>query len=122
MTRVLVTVSPLMYREAIALAIHRNRPDLDVRLAPPDVAERELRSFRPHLLVHNDTAPIPASALGGIPCRVEVAYSDSMGARTIVDGVGAEEDDDMDTAGLLGAVDRAEALAEALAGRKPARG
>ena len=119
MTRVLVTVSPLMYREAIALAIHRNRPDLDVRLAPPDLAERELRSFRPHLLVHNDTAPIPASALGGIPRRVEVAYSDSMGARTIVDGVGAEEDDDdMDTAGLLGAVDRAEALA----GREPARG
>ena len=110
MTRVLVTVSPLMYREAIALAIHRNRPDLDVRLAPPDVAERELRSFRPHLLVHNDTAPIPEGALAGVPCRVEALYSDSMDARVSADGR-LERIGDMDVEGLLRVVDRAAAFA-----------
>jgi hypothetical protein len=40
MIRVLVTLSPRMYREAVALSIQRNRPGLvDVRLAPPDAAE-----------------------------------------------------------------------------------
>jgi hypothetical protein len=32
--RILVTVSPLMYREAIALSIHERRPDSEV-LSPP---------------------------------------------------------------------------------------
>ena len=35
MIRVLVTLSPRMYRQAVALSIHRNRPGLvDVRIAP----------------------------------------------------------------------------------------
>ncbi len=111
MTRVLVTISPLMYREAIALAVHRGRPDLDVRVAPPEAAERELAGFRPHLLVHNDTSPISAEALQGVPCRVEVRYSDSMSARMIAEDGGVEETDDMGTEGLLRAVDRVAALA-----------
>src|SRR5918993_4182046 len=55
MIRVLVALSPRMYREAVALSIHRNRPGLvDVKLVPPEAAEAELASFRPHLLIHND--------------------------------------------------------------------
>ena len=65
MIRVLVALSPRMYRQAIALSIHRNRPGLDVRAASQEDAERELETFRPHLLVHNDTAPIPEAALAG---------------------------------------------------------
>ncbi len=57
--RVLVTVSPRLYREAIALSIQRGRLDLEVRAAPPEDAQLELAGFRPHLLVHNDTRPIP---------------------------------------------------------------
>ena len=33
--RVLVTLSPRMYREAIALSIQRNRSTLEVRISPP---------------------------------------------------------------------------------------
>ena len=69
MIRVLVTLSPLMDRQAIALSIQRNRPGLvEVRIAPPEIMEAQLASFRPHLLVHNDPR-------GGIvpiregPCR-----------------------------------------------------
>ena len=52
MIRVLVTLSPRMYRQAVALSVQRNRPGLvDVRLAPPEAMEEELESFRPHLLV-----------------------------------------------------------------------
>ncbi len=107
--RVLITLSPRMYREAIALSIHRNRPGLDVRSAPPEDAEQELAGFLPHLLVHNDNATIPEVALTGIPCRVEVLYSDSMNARTHVGGR-AEEVGDMGVGGLLGVVDEAAGL------------
>src|SRR3712207_2382248 len=49
--RVLVTVSPLMYREAIALSLHRHRPGFEVRLAPPEATQEQVREFGPHLLV-----------------------------------------------------------------------
>jgi hypothetical protein len=53
--RILITVSPLMYREALAAAVHQHRPDLEVRIAPPEDVEVELGRFSPHLLVRNDT-------------------------------------------------------------------
>jgi hypothetical protein len=53
--RVLVTVSPRMYREAIALSI-QHRPVFEVRIASPEATEGELLGFRPYLLVYNDTA------------------------------------------------------------------
>ena len=65
--RVLVAVSPRMYREAIALSIQRHRPGLEVRLSPPEGANEELASFRPDLLIHDDTVPIPEEVLEGIP-------------------------------------------------------
>ena len=98
-----------MYREVIALSIHRNRPGLDVRSAPPEDAERELADFLPRLLVHNDDAPIPEVALADVPCRVEVRHSGSMSARTHVGGR-AEEVGDMGVGGLLGVVDEAARL------------
>jgi hypothetical protein len=58
-----------MYRKAVALSIQHSRPDLEVRAAAPEDAELELAGFRPHLFVHNDTAPIPQKALEGEPTR-----------------------------------------------------
>ena len=109
-TRVLVALSPQMYREAVALSIHRNRPGLDVRVASPEAAEAEIGAFRPHLLVHNDTAPIPEGALAGVPCRVEVLYSDGLDTRASADGR-SERIDDASVGDLLRLVDRATALA-----------
>jgi hypothetical protein len=95
MIRVLVTLSPRMYRQAVALSVQRNRPGLvDVRVAPPEAMEEELASFRPHVLVHNDArgdsrsgaAPIPEAALRAVPHRLEVLYSDGMDARISADG------------------------------------
>jgi hypothetical protein len=62
--RVLVVLTPLMYREAIAHSLSQNRPHLEVRIAAPEAVE-ELRSFAPHLLVHTDT-----EASTGRPWRV----------------------------------------------------
>jgi hypothetical protein len=102
--RVLVTVSPLMYREAIALSLHQRRPDFEVRIAPPEAAEKEVRGFGPHLLVHNDTDGLDRSVLEGVPCWVEVQYSDSMDAKISVDGR-LEEFRDISTDDLLRAAD-----------------
>ena len=119
MIRVLVTLSPRMYREAVALSVQRNRPGLvDVRLAPPNAAEAEIASFRPHLLVHDDTrgvprrglAPIPEAALEAVPHRVEVLYSDGMDALLSADGR-LTELRDASTEDLLRAVDAAAGLA-----------
>jgi hypothetical protein len=89
-----------MYREAVAASIQRSRPDLEVRVAPPEDAELELAGFRPHLLVHNDTVPIPKETLEGVPCRVEMLYSDSMDARVRAGGK-VSQIRDMSTEDLL---------------------
>jgi hypothetical protein len=123
MIRVLVTLSPRMYRQAVALSVQRNRRGLvDVRIAPPGAMEEELASFRPHLLVHNDprgdlrggAVRIPKEALEAaikkVPRRVEVLYSNGMDARLSADGR-LTELPDASTDDLLGAVDAASELA-----------
>jgi hypothetical protein len=106
----LVTVSPLMYREAIALSLHQRRPDFEVRIAPPGAAEEQVRGFEPHLLVHNDTDGLDQGVLEGVPCWVEVCYSDSMDAKISVDGR-VEVAKDISTDDLLRAADEAAARA-----------
>ena len=90
----------MMYREAVAASIQSARPGIEVRVAPPEDAEEQLRLFRPELLLYNDTAPIPKEALEGIPTRVEVLYSDSMDARVRADGM-VSRISDMSTEDLL---------------------
>jgi hypothetical protein len=109
--RVLVTVSPLMYRQAIALALHRHRPDFEVRLAPPATVEEQVRDFRPHLLVRNDTDGLDPEALDGVPFWVEVCYSNDMDARISVDGR-VEVERDVSIERLLRVADEAAARAE----------
>lgn len=116
MIRVLVTLSPLMYREAIALSVQRGRPDLvEVRIAPPEEQEREIASFQPHLLVHNQAGPggvlLPEAAIEAVPNRLEVLYSDSMDARLSADGY-LTELRNASTEDLLAAVDAAASLAK----------
>src|SRR5918994_3866710 len=111
MVRVLVSVTPRMYRQAIALSIHRQRPGLDVRTASPEAIERELADFRPHLLVHNDTDGLGPEAVADIPCRVEVLYSDGMDARISAEG-GLSTARDVSTEDLLRVADRASSLAD----------
>ena len=118
MIRVLVTLSPRMYREAVALSIHRNRPGLvDVKLAPPEAAEAELASFQPHLLVHNDAraagrsgaVPISEATLKVVPHHLAVLYSDGTDALLSADGH-LTELRDASTEDLLRAVDAAASL------------
>ena len=48
--RVLITLSPLIYREAVAQSVRQRRPGFEVRIASPEAVEEKVRAFRPHLL------------------------------------------------------------------------
>ena len=111
MVRVLITLEPRMYRQAIALALQRARPHSEVMLAPEDVLDGQVKDFAPHVLVRNDSdGVVPVGMLGSVVCRVEVLYTDGMSARI---SVGARsytiEDATMDD--LISLVDEAEGLA-----------
>ena len=105
MIRVLVTLSPRIYREAIAFSLRSVRPEIEARAASPDDAEVELAGFRPHLLVHTDTDGLgQEAAAAGVLCRVEVPYSDGMEARVWAGGT-VSRMRDISTEDLLRAVD-----------------
>ena len=84
--RVLITVQPLMYREALALAIHKRRPDIEVLVGPEDSLDGEVERFAPHLLVRNDTDGADMERMTGALCWIEVLYSDGLNARVSLDG------------------------------------
>lgn len=102
----LVTLTPLMYREAIAFSLTRRRPAFEVRIADPERTEEEVRTFGPQLLVRNDTDGIDPGVLAEVPCWVEVLYSNNMDARICLAGR-VEEAEDMSTEGLLRVADEA---------------
>jgi hypothetical protein len=108
MVRVLVTVEPRMYREAIALAVQRNRPEAEVMLVSEEVMDGQVKEFAPHLLVRNDAdRPISEGQLGSLVCRMEVLYTDGMAARVSVGG-NSYTIEDASMEDLLALVDEAE--------------
>ena len=105
--RVLVSIAPLSYRQALALALARSRPRAEVRIARPEDLERETERFGPHLVVCNEaTAPVSSSVLSW----VEIAFEDGLDALINVDGrTSRVHDVSMDD--LLAAVDETERMA-----------
>jgi hypothetical protein len=110
MVRILVTVEPRMYREAIAIALQRNRPDAEVMLAPEVILDGQVKDFAPHVLVRNASGREPPEPLDGVEFRLEVIYTDHMAARVTAGGRSYTiEDACMDD--LLSLVDEASKLA-----------
>ena len=106
--RALITLEPRIYREAIAHSLRQGRPGFEVRIAPAEAVEEEVRAFEPLLLVRNDTDGMAHEVLVGVPCWVEVQYSDSMDAKIYVNGR-VEEVSDLSTEELLRVADEAAA-------------
>jgi len=109
--RILVTVSPRMYREALALSIRSRRPDFEVLIAPPWPLDGRAEAFGPHVLVQDaDEAGLPpALAGGGVVCRVRVRLADRVHATIEMDGTVFEVRDAC-LEDLLGALEEAEGL------------
>ncbi len=105
--RILVTVKPKMYREALAL--HSYRPDDEVMLAPSESLDGEVKTFGPHLLVCNDTDGGIPEAVRSTVCRIDILFSDGMGARISMDGR-VWKVEDMSVDGLLRVIDDVERL------------
>jgi len=63
-----------LYREVLALSIHRRRPDFDVLLAPPWPLNGRTERFGPHVLVQDadEAGSPPASLAEGVVCRVRI--------------------------------------------------
>jgi hypothetical protein len=112
MVRVLVTVEPRMYREAIALGLQRLRPDAEVMLVPEEDLDGQVDRFRPQVLVRNDSdGAIPEGLLGSVVLRVEVLHTDGMAARISM-GDESYTIEDASMEGLLSLLEEAEGLAQ----------
>ena len=84
--RILVAVSPIMYRQTLAHVLRTNRPDDDVRLADPHALDREAASFLPHLVVCNDNVPEVREEEVSVPTWVVIRYHDHLSASGFLDG------------------------------------
>jgi hypothetical protein len=97
LVRILLTITPRMYREALALSIHRRRPDFEVLLAPPWPLDGKAELFRPHVLVQDaDEAGLPpalAQDEQGVVCRIRILTADRIEATIELDGTTSEVHD-----------------------------
>ena len=110
MVRVLVTVESRMYREVIALALQRRRPDSEVLLVPEEVLDGQVDGFEPQVLVRNDSDRVlPEEILGSVVCRMEVLFTDGMAARINL-GERSYTIEDAGLEDLLSLLDEAEKL------------
>ena len=73
-----------MYRESLALALHKHRPNFEVMLGPTASLDGQAKRFQPHLLIRNDTDGVDMDLMKGIRCWIEILYSDGMDATAAV--------------------------------------
>ena len=83
--RILIANTPLMYRESLALAVHRHNPDFEVMIADPLSMNREATRFGPHALVRDDDGA-EIGAPDGVVCWVGITAEDNVKARISIDG------------------------------------
>ena len=89
--RILLTISPRLYRETLALSIHRRRPDFDVLLARPWPLDGRAERFGPHVLVQgSDEAGLPPTLPDGVLCRIQLLDNGRMDATIELDGTTSE--------------------------------
>jgi hypothetical protein len=89
--RILITISPRLYREVLALCIRRRSPDFDVLLAPPWPLDGRAERFGPHVLVQDaDEAGLPPALEGGVVCRIRILKTDRIDATIELNGMTSE--------------------------------
>jgi hypothetical protein len=90
--RILITITPRLYREVLALCIHRRSPDFEVLIAPPLPLDGRAERFEPHVLMQDaDEAGLPPALAGGVVCRVRILKKpDQIDATIEADGTTTE--------------------------------
>jgi len=87
--RILIANTPLMYRESLALAVHRHNPDFEVMIADPVTMDGEAERFGPHALVRDDDG-IELNSPDGVVCWVGIMIDNHLHARISIDGMVSE--------------------------------
>jgi hypothetical protein len=110
--RVLIAIEPIMYAEALAFSIGRQRPHAEVSvLDPAEGLEEEALRLRPHLVVANRVPEAAGEGASFFWVEVdEVRAGDAvgpLGARISADGYSSSVED-VRTEHVLSALDRAE--------------
>lgn len=72
--RILVSVKPKMYREAIALALHIHRPHTEVMLTAPESLDGRVEDFSPHLFVRTDAEGVAPEAPESVACLIDPSH------------------------------------------------
>jgi len=106
--RILIAVAPTMYRETLENILRTKRPNDDVRLADPQILDREASSFRPHLIVCSDNASEVRDV--SVPSWVVIRYQDSLSASVSLDGQGTRLIQDIEIEDLLRVVEETQRL------------
>jgi hypothetical protein len=106
--RILVALTPTMYRQTLVHILRRDRPDDDMRLADPQTLDREACSFRPHLIVCNDNVSEVREV--SVPSWVVIRYHDSLSASVFIDGQDTRLIQDISLEDLLVVVEETQRL------------
>ena len=104
--RVLVAIAPRSYREAVALYLHRHRPQAEVSIASPEDLDGEVGRSYPHLVVCN----APSEAVREVTIAwIRIILGDSLDADLSINGH-SRRVEDVRMNDLLEVFDRTEAL------------
>ena len=109
--RVLIANTPLMYRESLALAIQRARPNFEVLVAAPEELDENVERLSPHALVRDDDG-VQTESPDGVVCWVGIIIENHLNARISVDGR-ISEIHDVSLEEFLAALDETERLISA---------
>ena len=104
--RVLVSIVPLSYRQALALSLRRHRPLLEVMIVAPEDLDREVERFEPHLVVCNEATLLVRTS---VPSWVVILFENGLDALISVDGQTSEVHD-VSTDDVIGAIDETERI------------
>ncbi len=83
--RILVANSPRMYRESLALAVQRARPNFEVLIANPQKLDGQVENIAPHVLVRDDDG-LRTGSPDGVVSWVGIVIDDHFNARISVNG------------------------------------
>ena len=108
--RILITITPRLYREVLALSIHRRRSDFEVMLVPPWLLDGETERFGPYVLVQDDEeADLSLGVPDSVLCRILLHKADRIDATIELHGTSSELRD-VSLEDLYGVLDEAESL------------
>jgi hypothetical protein len=89
--RILIIITPRIYREVLALCIYRRRPDFEVLIAPPWLLDGKVERFEPHVLVQDVAeAGLPPALAEGVVCRIRILKTERIDATIELDGTTSE--------------------------------